>query len=463
MNRPRLVLVAALMLLLPSAVLIDSPYAPTPRAEAAKNSSLHCPKKIGGFKNRRSDVGDQVDSLQCFYERRPGDVKNGQVRVAVHWSEDFPDDRIRCASRQMAILDGAAGGPEDFNRSMSSPDAQASVTYYVTPGKRVKRQQAEKAALALLAQAVEIASPCVPPQEPVPAGEFACPLVVGDSFVRNDWYGGDDPFIERGSTTDTADFYAFECRYGHAFKDEGSFSTLSVSWAEGDPADRAFQRYCRADESDDGFFLKAARGVYPVQLRSNSDLAAAGGTAVLDQIASAAEELTVLCSGEEGVGVRVELPPDLDPAIVAAIDAYDAAIDGFNARTDEIRERDAESVSLVDTARAFEEDGDTARAQALIDRAAVLFAETEVAQSESYVQLSDELAGVSLPGAAQDSLDEITTRSSELADLWRMRSQATVDEPETIGAIDAALGPAQDALASALGALEDALLEELGL
>jgi len=445
-----------LAIAVPAAVLIDDVVTPAGTSEAAKRSPIECPKRIGGFKNRPSDVGISDDSLQCFYEKRPGDLKNGDVRVAVHWQEDTPEQRRRCTSRELTMVDNTGGGPEDFNRRIKSPDGQASAAYYVTEGKAVKRKQAEKAAMKMLAAAVEIAAPCVPEQELAPPDELACPLVIGDTFVRADWYGDDPPAIKPGLSEPTVDEYVFECRYWFAFQDEGTSAHLSVRWAEGDPGDPVFQGFCREDRYDSGDLTRVSDGIDPVRSLIINELAAAGGDAVLRQLAAAAAARTVPCASEPGSGVlTTELsPPEaLDAELEAAIVAYGAAIAGYNERTDSIRAIDEDAVSMAETAQRLLDDGDTERGEALFAQALRRASEAEEAQAENYARLREDLVSLSFPPDTQALVDEIVERSAELAELWGERAAMDADDEAGLAEIDAAIEAARDALTAANDAL----------
>jgi hypothetical protein len=248
---------------------------------------VECPRRVGGQVNRASDIGIGETSRQCFYtQRRPRD---GTVRLAVNWRSDAPESRRRCVSRDPEPLDGGAGGPEDFNRTLHDPTAAVTGTYHVTEGRRVSREAAEAALRSMMDDAARLAHPCVPTVDVAREGAelLDCPLVIGDWYVRADWYGDPAPAMEAAG--DPADRrFQITCRYWYAYQDEGDSVSLRVDWLERGTDDPLATSYCRAERSDDGTTTRITGGVAPVLARGSSELLAAGGTEVLDALVAIA-------------------------------------------------------------------------------------------------------------------------------------------------------------------------------
>ncbi len=277
---------------------------PAPDAGSRQAEYPDCPGTIGGFTHRSSDVGVSETSLQCFYGPgpKPDDVdadswRPGDVRLAVAWRLDTPEQRSPCWSRDPEPIDDMAGGPEDFNRSIRGGQRNASVTYYVTEGSEVTRADAETAALALLGSAESLGHPCVPEAEPPADSAFACPLVIGDTYVRADWYGEDEPAIADLSSSEPPQTRRqLICRYRAAYQAEGGSATVRVDWIEGPPSDSGvFTTGCRNERIDAGSDTRISSGAHPVRVTVDNELLAAGGEALADRLLADASARTQRC------------------------------------------------------------------------------------------------------------------------------------------------------------------------
>lgn len=468
MRRPVVAAALALAVVLSGPLLAGIPlpaHAPLDQGvarAARKTSPIDCPRKIGGFKNQPSEVGISETGLQCFYTRRPGNVKNGAVRIAVRWQDDTPEERRRCSSRDPQSVDDAAGGPEDFNRRIESAQWAANGTYYVTKGKQVKREQAEAALLKLLAAAETQAHPCVPEPEPTTGDGFVCPLVVGDAFVRADWYGDDPPEVELGLAEPSVNLFSFECTYAHAYADEGEgiFSRLLVSWAEGDRDDPTFGFNCREQHRDDGFATTDSSGRYPIQTRINNDLVAAGGQAIADRLVATAAARTQLCPGATA-------PDGSDVAVTGAGGDPDSTLTDATGDTAD-GPLDAAAGSYLTVADRFdaeklEADAIEGRALEATDPVAVAEGITTayVAHAAAAEALAGDLESLAFPPGVQEAVDDLIAASAEEARLWRTvagdPSDAAPSDPEAIFAAQDELFAATDVREKAAAGLRQAL------
>ncbi len=220
----------------------------TVAAKEAKKAEqvVKCPKKVGGMRNHSEARGD--GHLQCFYMRK-GQKDDSGVRLAVHWRPDEPGRRSSCWSRDPQPVINQAGGPEALNVGLRSPTHQVSGTYYVDEGKHMSVGAAEAGLLKMIKAAEKVAHPCVPADAPITVDGFTCPLVIGDTYVREDWYGDEPPAI-RPPRDATRNDYGFACNYDHAYSEEGGIGRIELEWLGGTPDEQELEWACAENEVD---------------------------------------------------------------------------------------------------------------------------------------------------------------------------------------------------------------------
>lgn len=301
--------VDAVLLVLALALTMSAPLAVAEPA-IAKEKAPACPRKIGGFKVDGSRIGDNV--VDCYYTTKNWNARDGHITLAVFWRPDTPDERAQCDYRNPPPLDPSGGGT--YHGTLFRTDRAAYGNYHLTEGRRIKRAQAEAALRKLIKRAVPLAHPCIP--EPLAEDVLACPLVVGDMFVRRDWYGGDAPAVETGRSEAAATEYSLECDYRHAYRDDSQSGNTSldlrINWWEGDLEDYLVGSYCSAQHDDSGQDTYFRDGVHPLEVRIDNEFAAAGGQELADRLASLAAARTQLCPG---ASVPEPAPGDVDAPV----------------------------------------------------------------------------------------------------------------------------------------------------
>ncbi len=260
-----------------------------------------CPKKIGGFTLDDTRVGNGV--VDCYYMTKNWNARDGWIRLDAFWRPDTPDERVQCDRRNPPRKPSSAG-------IIFRPDRAVHGSYSVTEGRRIKEAQAVAALRKLIKKVAPLGHPCIPEPEPVTADVLACPLVIGDTFVRRDWYGGDPAAVETGRREDGRTEYILECDYRYAYRDDNQSGNLSldlrINWWEGDPDHPLVGQYCRARTTDGGSDTSIRDGIHPLEVRIDNEFASAGGQEVADRLTRLAAARTQLCPGASAS----ELGPD---------------------------------------------------------------------------------------------------------------------------------------------------------